>query len=215
MNRHNCSSPGRPVIIPTHNIGVSLPANTKYLYDNPVSRLLIRGFMQTLVDLASRVDTRTVLDVGCGEGLILRQLGTLRDGIRTHGVDISIELLRVAQRVASSSLYLVGNVYQLPLPDHYYDLVICAEVLEHLEDPKSALAEIVRVGKSHCLLSVPHEPWWRIANILRGRYLAGGGNTPGHVKHWSRKSEYLDVVAIRQPFPWTMVLGKVRAGSQG
>ena len=173
--------------------------------------------MRALVDLTIRIDPRNVLDVGCGEGLVLRQLGVLWDEIEIHGVDISIALLHVAQEIKADASYLAGSVYQLPLPDHYYDLVICTEVLEHLENPGAALAEIVRVGKAHCLLSVPHEPWWRITNVMRGSHLADWGNTPGHVNHWSRQrfigfvNNHLDVVGVRQPFPWIMVLGRVRS----
>ena len=214
MPRQN-NSPDRHTLMPTHNIDISLPLNTKYESGNLVSRFLIRGFMRALIDFASQVSPRTVLDVGCGEGVVLRQLGVLWDKVEIHGIDISVELLRVAQRVASRVDYLTGNVYQLPLPRHYYDLVICTEVLEHLANPETALAEIVRVGKGYCLLSVPREPWWRMANLMRGHYLTDGGNTPGHVSHWSSQGfirfvkNYVDVVAICQPFPWTVVLGRV------
>ena len=216
---YSCCST-QSAFIPTHTIDVRLPANTKYLSRNPVSRLLIRGFMRALVDLAIQTDACTILDVGCGEGLVIRQLDLLWSKEAIHGVDISPELLKVAQNIASNAVYFAGNVYQLPLPDHYYDLVICTELLEHLNNPQAALAEITRVGKDHCLLSVPHEPWWRIANVMRGSYLTKCGNTPGHINHWSRQgftkfvSSYVNVVDVRQPFPWIMVLGRVRTGLQ-
>jgi ubiquinone/menaquinone biosynthesis C-methylase UbiE len=172
--------------------------------------------MQALVDLVCHAHPRTVLDVGCGEGLVPRQLRATWNEVEIRAVDISLELILVARQLTSSASHVAGSTYHPPLPDYHYDLVICTEVLEHLENPETALAEIARVGKGYGLLSVPHEPWWRIANVMSGSYLGDWGNTPGHVNHWSEKGfikfvdNYLDIVAVRQPFPWTMVLGRVR-----
>ena len=53
--------------MPTHNTGVPLPANLKYVSWNPVSRFLIRRFMAALVGLATKTCAGTILDVGCGD----------------------------------------------------------------------------------------------------------------------------------------------------
>ena len=90
------------------------------------------------------------------------------------------------------------------------------EVLEHVPDPARALSEIRRVGRESFVLSVPREPVWRIANVLRGRYVRDLGNTPGHVNHWSTRrfrtlvDTYLDLRATRTPFPWTLVAARRR-----
>ena len=61
------------------------------------------------------------------------------------------------------------------------------------------------------VLSVPREPVWRAGNMVRGRYLADLGNTPGHVNHWSSRQfrnfvdAEFDVADARRPLPWTMV----------
>jgi 2-polyprenyl-3-methyl-5-hydroxy-6-metoxy-1,4-benzoquinol methylase len=213
--RSRSKAQGPPAVLSTHDIGIDLPANRKYLAGNPPSRLLIRRFLQALVDLTRELKPSSVLDIGCGEGLVIRQLGASFAQLRIHGLDISPELLRVAQSVAPSGTYTAGDAYQLPLQSNCYDLVICTEVLEHVDRPDRAIAEIVRVGTDHVLLSVPHEPLWRVANLMRGKYLADRGNTPGHVNHWSRRgfiqfaSNHLHVLAVRHPFPWTVVLGRV------
>jgi 2-polyprenyl-3-methyl-5-hydroxy-6-metoxy-1,4-benzoquinol methylase len=209
-----------PVLLPTHNIGICLPMNTKYVSASPIARFLIRRFMRSLVDLAENAHPRSILDVGCGEGLIIRQLRVLWDRVDLHGLDVDGRLLKAAQDVAADATYVTGSIYELPVADSCYDLVVCTEVLEHVEDAERALAEVVRVARSHCLLSVPNEPWWRIANTMRGRYLTSLGNSPGHINHWSRNSFisfvacFLDIVDIRQPFPWTMVLGRVSSSPQ-
>jgi hypothetical protein len=72
------------------------------------------------------------------------------------------------------------------------------------------------VSRRGLLLSVPWEPVWRGVNMAAGRYLKSYGNTPGHINHWTRRDFVAlvgtvgDVVAVRRPFPWTMVAVHVR-----
>ena len=92
------------------------------------------------------------------------------------------------------------------------DLVVCCEVLEHLNDPDAALDCVHGVTGKYCLMSVPREPLWRALNLARGRYLSSLGNTPGHIRHWSSRSflrfvsRRFKVLEVRRPIPWTMVL---------
>ena len=71
------------------------------------------------------------------------------------------------------------------------------------------------MARRHLLVSVPHEPLWRILNVARGAYVRELGNTPGHVNHWSKRSfvrelaRHGEVVQARSPFPWTMLLVQV------
>src|SRR3546814_15329572 len=66
--------------------------------------------------------------------------------------------------------------------------------------------------EKYLIISVPREPIWCALNIMRGKYLRSFGNTPGHIQHWSQKgfvrliSKYFDIVEIKKPFPWTMLL---------
>lgn len=202
--------------IPTHDIGVAIPANTKYLSRNPVARHLIRRFMRALIELAGNIKPHTALDVGCGEGLVIRQQRDLWPDAEIHGADVDSELLQVARRVAPRAGYIAGSIYRLPFPTGAYDVVICTEVLEHLDRPDAALAECARVAREYCLLSVPSEPWWRAMNMLRARYVTDWGNTPGHVNHWSRRGfvefarTWLEIIDTRHPFPWTLIIGAVR-----
>ena len=117
---------------------------------------------------------------------------------------------RSAPGRTSSFASLAGP--DLPFAKDEFDIACAIEVLEHVPDPDRTLAEMVRVARSHVLVSVPREPLWRALNVVRGAYVRQLGNTPGHVNHWSRGA-FLDFVnrhgriaAIRSPFPWTMVL---------
>src|SRR5690606_37182112 len=103
-------------------------------------------------------------------------------------------------------------------PDRSFDLVLAVEVLEHVATPALALAELARVTRGPVVVTVPHEPWWRVANVARGKYLRDLGNTPGHVQHWSRRrfarvvDGPLAVRRVTSSFPWTLVAARTRAG---
>jgi 2-polyprenyl-3-methyl-5-hydroxy-6-metoxy-1,4-benzoquinol methylase len=104
---------------------------------------------------------------------------------------------------------------ELPFAAAEFDLVSAIEVLEHLPDPASTVAEMARCARRHLLVSVPREPLWRALNIARGAYLSTLGDTPGHLNHWSKRSfvrllaRHGEVAEIRTPLPWTMLLVRV------
>jgi len=110
----------------------------------------------------------------------------------------------------------IGGAYELPFRGDSFELVMCSEVLEHIDDPERALKELTRVASKHVLLSAPREPLWRALNVLRGAYLKDWGNTPGHVNHWSAASferfvaSKLEVRRKATPPPWTVLLGRKR-----
>jgi SAM-dependent methyltransferase len=164
---------------------------------------------------------QAVLDAGCGTGEDVVDLAAHvgPDG-RVTGVDLSEAMIAEArQRTAGSGLpvsFEVADVAALPFPDGVFDLVVAVEVLEHVAVPGPALAEIARVARGPVVLTVPHEPWWRIANVARGKYVRALGNTPGHLNHWSRRgfARVVDgplvVERVAGSFPWTLVAARVR-----
>jgi 2-polyprenyl-3-methyl-5-hydroxy-6-metoxy-1,4-benzoquinol methylase len=159
----------------------------------------------------------SLLDVGCGEGVLVHRWASLLEGTQMVGVDLEEESLQEgwAARAAPNLQFRVGEAEQLPFGDGEFDLVSAIEVLEHLPDPGRALAEMRRCARGHLLLSVPREPVWRVLNMMRGAYWTSLGNTPGHLNHWSTGafvrllSEHGQVLAVRSPLPWTLVLVRV------
>jgi SAM-dependent methyltransferase len=107
-----------------------------------------------------------------------------------------------------------ASIYDLPFDDDEFDLVVCCEVLEHLELPGKGLAEVARVADRRVLISTPWEPVWRAMNMARGKYLTRFGNTPGHLQHFSRRGldrfarTHLKLHDRRTPLPWTILLGE-------
>ena len=105
---------------------------------------------------------------------------------------------------------LATNSFEKDLAN--FDLAAAIEVLEHVPDPAHTVSEMARCAQRHLLVSVPREPLWRMLNLARGAYVSELGNTPGHLNHWSRRSfvrllsRHGEVLEIRSPFPWTMLL---------
>jgi 2-polyprenyl-3-methyl-5-hydroxy-6-metoxy-1,4-benzoquinol methylase len=190
----------------------------KYGSQNPVVKRLMAGFHETLGELWARAAPESVLDVGCGEGVLTVEWAErLGDG-RIVGIDLDDPRLREEweKRSRGNLEFRAEEATQLSFRDDEFDLASAIEVLEHVPEPEATVAEMARVARRHLLVSVPREPLWRGLNMARGAYLRDLGNTPGHVNHWSKRafvsllSRYGTVEDARSPFPWTMVL--VRLG---
>jgi 2-polyprenyl-3-methyl-5-hydroxy-6-metoxy-1,4-benzoquinol methylase len=189
----------------------------KYGSTNPVVRRLMNGFESTLDELWHKAAPRSILDVGCGEGILTEQWADKLGGGRIVGIDLDDPKLKAEweKRQRGNLEYRVEDATHLSFGDDEFDLASAIEVLEHVPDPERTVAEMARVAKRHLLVSVPREPLWRGLNMARGAYLKDLGNTPGHINHWSKRSfvsmlsHHGTVDEVRSPFPWTMVLVRV------
>jgi 2-polyprenyl-3-methyl-5-hydroxy-6-metoxy-1,4-benzoquinol methylase len=186
----------------------------KYGSSNPVVKRLMAGFEGALQELFVSAAPSSVLDVGCGEGVLVHRWATERPDARFVGIDLEEESIQSgwAERSAPNLDYRVMQAENLPFADGEFELASAIEVLEHVPDPAHTVAEMARCASRHLLVSVPREPLWRMVNMARGAYWAQLGNTPGHLNHWSRRSfvsllsRHGEVVEVRSPFPWTMLL---------
>lgn len=194
----------------------------KYNTRNPIARYLMNGFMRQLDVFVRQAGCADIHEIGCGEGELVLRLA--RQGGRVRGSDFSHEIISLANRNAAAANvsveFKVASVYDLSPEQDAAELIICCEVLEHMEDPERALHLIQHLAKRYAIFSVPREPLWRVLNMVRGKYLADLGNTPGHVQHWSRRgfvslvSRYFEVLEVRSPLPWTMLLCRRRAAEE-
>ncbi len=186
----------------------------KYGSSNPVVRRLMASFERTLDELLARAEPSSLLDVGCGEGVLVHRWAQRLPDARIVGIDLEEDSIQAgwAAREAPNLEYRTMPAEDLPFANDEFDLASAIEVLEHVPDPEHTLDEMARCAARHLLVSVPREPLWRGLNIARGAYVTQLGNTPGHVNHWSKRSftrllaRHGQVVELRSPFPWTMLL---------
>ncbi|MFQ6015953.1 MAG: class I SAM-dependent methyltransferase [Anaerolineae bacterium] len=184
----------------------------KYLNPNPLQRYLIRRFHTKIDNLIKEVKVSRVLDAGCGEGFVIRDLQERNRGVTFEGIDFAPSAIALAKRLHPHTTFHIGDIRHLPFSAGAFDLILCLEVLEHLPDPDQALVELRRVTSRFILASVPHEPFFRLANLLRGKHIGAWGNDPEHLQNWTAAQflhlmgRHLTVEKLTYSFPWVIAL---------
>ena len=191
----------------------------KYEKSGVIGGWLIDRFYASIAGLIGglRPPPASVFEVGAGEGYSTQRLAPMLPAdCRFMSSEFEPELaLRARQRNPGVAIS-TQSIYALEREDASADLVVCLEVLEHLDDPDRGLVELARVARHALIVSVPNEPLWRMLNCARGKYWHDLGNTPGHLNHWSPRAfarfvaQRCDIVARAQPLPWTVVLAVPR-----
>jgi SAM-dependent methyltransferase len=170
---------------------------------------MIGRFFGAVRELVEPLMADSLLDAGCGEGEALIRLGDLLPS-RVAAIDVSPASVELTRQRCPDVEVRLGSVYSLEAGSDAHDLILCLEVLEHLEDPRRALAELGRVAASDLILSVPFEPYFRIGSLMRGRYLRRLGDHPEHVNHFNRSTfaallaSELQVRSVGVAFPWLL-----------
>ena len=182
----------------------------KYQSKNPLRRYCISIFQKKISQLLQESDPKKIIDVGCGEGF-MTQIACDNTQAEITGIDFSKDAIEIARKMVPSASFETGDIYDLPYADQSFDLVLCNEVLEHLEHPKPALKELHRISKNRLIFSVPHEPYFRLGNFLSGKHLLRFGNPLDHLNHWNLKSfsklisGSFTIKQVTPSFPWIIV----------
>jgi SAM-dependent methyltransferase len=185
----------------------------KHQTRNPIVRTLLDRYFSTLLGIVEPLRPARILDVGCGEGVTAARLGALPFAFEYLGVDLDGEAVAYASSRVSGRTFRQGSVFELG--DERADLVVCLEVLEHLTDPDAGVAALKRAATRDLVVSVPWEPWFRLGNLARAKYLARLGNHPEHLQQFSPESigelvaRHVGPVTITTSFPWVFVHARV------
>lgn len=184
----------------------------KHTNPNPLHRWLLGRFHSCLATLIEEVGGDTpaaaLLDVGCGEGFVVDYLRQRGFRAPVVGLDADPLALEMARRLEGE--LVEGSATALPFVDGAFPLVLSLEVLEHLTQPELALRELARVSSGHIVLSVPNQPFFSIANFLRGKNVQTLGEDPEHVHHWTA-GQFLKLIGnvvrverVVYSFPWVI-----------
>lgn len=185
----------------------------KHTHKNPIQRFLLNLFYKNVFALLGKVRPDSILDVGCGEGFTLHKLQQQGIGEKLEGIEYQKKAIALGKKQYPDIVIKQGSIDKLPYKDNAFDLVLCTEVLEHMDNPEKALKELVRVSKKYVLLSVPNEPFFMLAQLIRGKNWSRLGNDIEHINHWTFwgfkqfVSKYLKIYSVKIPFFWTIVIG--------
>jgi len=169
----------------------------------------IRNFLDMVLELIPEY-VETIMDAGCGEGVVCNHVNRSRKISRFLGTDLSTEALKAARSWNPKTDFIHASVYSFPLKDKSVDSSLCLEVIEHLENPEKALDELERVTRNSLIISVPNGILFRLANIASLKNLTRLGEDPDHIQSYTKdsfqsllrqkfpKSE----VYIKNSFPW-------------
>ncbi|NND70378.1 MAG: class I SAM-dependent methyltransferase [Rhodothermales bacterium] len=159
----------------------------KYTTSNRLYRWHIDAFHSHLTSLARTTNPARILDAGCGEGHLSQAFKSSMPHAAIEGIDHSHEAIEYARKqFGDVASFDQGDIHALPFETNSFDLVVCSQVLEHLDNPEQAITELKRVSRSYVLISVPLEPYFKFFNdISRALRISPD---PGHVQFWTRKT---------------------------
>ena len=122
---------------------------------NPGARHRRRHVFQLL----ERCSFDSLLDVGCGNGELLRLIDARWPHKKLTGVDLSSAVVDQNARAAPGMTFVTANIEREDLPTGF-DVVVCSEVIEHLEDPSIALTRLAKatVPGGHVVITCPTGP---------------------------------------------------------
>lgn len=133
-----------------------------YLEVDPVSAVDPK-----LVDYIAEHGGQELLDLGCGVGGYAKLLGDR--GRTVIAIDVNDEYVAIARGIGVDARVFDGAT--IPLPDNAVDTIFMVEVLEHIPDPASVLAELARVARRNVIITVPNNTFSFRAAVTFGHML--------------------------------------------
>ncbi len=117
-----------------------------------------------MYNLVSGIKGKKILDLGCGPGIHLKEY--ISQGAIGYGMDISPEMIKLAEKHCLEGQFKVGTVTEIPF-DEQFDVITASYVLDHVEDLNKLVIEVNRLLKKggEFIFSVPHP----VYNMFRER----------------------------------------------
>jgi SAM-dependent methyltransferase len=149
---------------------------------------------------AVRPGDRSVLDVPCGRGRLLKAVSRQAPAAALVGLDVNREMVAQAQRAVPRARVQVASVYAIPFRDESFDAVLCNESFMHFDEPRRALGELCRVSRERVYFSVTTRR--QLNTLLRALGLLATGDVP----HWTYNIEDLRPL-LPEAFRWSVTGG--------
>ena len=130
------------------------------------------------------IDGRDILEVGCGEGMMI-------DGTGTRPVQMDVSMTRVRRAAGKAPRLLCADGYELPFASESFRVVLLVAVLEHTREPWRILAEARRVLRRGglAIMVVPNDVTMSIGRLLLRKFPIRYPDhltftTPGRMRRW-------------------------------
>jgi len=135
---------------------------------NPLVRFFFHRKSEKIIKVTSKRTNLAVLDVGCGDGYLLRRL----EGVIKVGLDLSLSRLRRARTREPYALLICGDAEHLPFKPSSFDLVTCFDVLEHLFNPQDCVRslEASTIEGGTILISIPEDRALSLGRLMTSKY---------------------------------------------
>lgn len=127
-----------------------------YHWDSYKNDLVYRTHVDYIVENWKKRPRGTLLDVGCGDGLISCLLA--EKGLEVKGIDIENEGIKLAQRKCSSIAFEVKDVFDM---NEQFDYLLASEVIEHLSNPDDFLQKIKGLFRKEALITAPNRDYYK------------------------------------------------------
>jgi len=196
---------------------VNSETKLKYYSKNPLKSILIQRFFSKLIKMIQEVNPGEILEIGAGDGIAGFLISRNIPGLDYYASDIQTHALLNSSRILTRNL--VGlDARILPFPDKSFELVVCLEVFEHIQEWQKVLQEGLRVSSKSFIFSVPLCPWYQLSNFVFLKNLSRWGEHPSHIHKFTidklQKQSLIISNSLKynikfvKAFPW--ILGKVK-----
>ncbi|GMQ81187.1 MAG: hypothetical protein BMS9Abin05_0618 [Rhodothermia bacterium] len=145
-------------------------------------RLGAIGKAENIVALCKPFPHSTIVEIGCGDGAVLKELEALNFGASLYGLEISRSGLDALHKKGFDNLIDAKQFdgYNIPYPDDHFDLAVLSHVVEHVEYPRKLLVEAARIARL-LFVEVPLEHTLRLSNDY-------SEDDVGHINFFDRKT---------------------------
>ncbi len=130
----------------------------------------------------------TIVDFGCGNGRLIREIKALNPSARLIGLDVSENALKKARRfLPEVEFFKIGE--KIPLNDNSVNFIFCSEVIEHIYDTEKLFSEWQRILKpgGQLLLTTPYHGFIKNLLITLFAFDKHFSPTGSHIRFFSKK----------------------------
>jgi len=161
----------------------------EYYSNNFIIKWLFNKRQKIVLKYISKIKPNLLLDVGCGDGSLIKKIENVSPKIKSFGIDINKNVVKL-NKSFNKKIFSRQDLRSLSFKNNNFDVVVCLDVLEHIKDLENALIEIKRVLKKNCYL-ITSEPTenllYKILRFLyKGTYSQEKGPTAG-AHYWNAK----------------------------